>query len=373
MPTAIGRYRILSHLASDAVDDVYEGFDPMIERPVVVKVFRLRLADPSAKTAVRQTFYREMQRAGMLMHPGIVTLFDAGEMPGGLFMANEFFEAKSLAEMLAAGVSADLPTRVSLISQMVDALEYARDQGVTHLNLKPTNILITADYTLKVGSFCVAGVVDALVAASSLPMPPQSRYSAPERLRGEQGDERSDVYSLAQLAIDVLTRGAERGGHPDAVPAVPPPLPVHLAEQGIDAARWAAVFARALAPGVADRFDTPGAFRVELLLTLGVGEVEARLAWETSRAEGARAPGDDPSDFDTMLAPSSNRLPPAAEPAPRFADVGPDDENVAETMLGLPSEAPTHTAIRKDAGATKPGGGASPDAAQPEPPKKPKV
>src|SRR5215471_6972176 len=119
----IGRYRIDERLAGTSTDDVYRGFDPMIERPVVVKVFRLEQVDPAAVTALKQAFYQEMQRAGLLMHHGIAALFDAGEEPGTLFMATEYVDGSNLAQRLAAGITWQLPGRVSIIMQMLDALD----------------------------------------------------------------------------------------------------------------------------------------------------------------------------------------------------------------------------------------------------------
>ena len=72
-PALVGRYQISDHLASGAIDDVYKGFDPLIERPVVVRVFRLGLSDPAAESVIRETFYGEMQRAGALRLHGIAT------------------------------------------------------------------------------------------------------------------------------------------------------------------------------------------------------------------------------------------------------------------------------------------------------------
>ena len=82
IPQTIGRYRIQAHVSSDAKDAVYAGFDPLIERPVAIKVFRFRIDDAAAIARVKQTFYREMQRIGALIHPNIVTLYDAGEIAG---------------------------------------------------------------------------------------------------------------------------------------------------------------------------------------------------------------------------------------------------------------------------------------------------
>jgi serine/threonine protein kinase len=173
---------------------------------------------------------------------------------------------------------------VSLLVQIVDALEYARDLGVAHLNLKPSNIRVGPDYMLKVGSFGVAPVADAIVAATGL-RPPFFRHTAPERLRGEAGDFRSDAFSVAQLALDILA-GADR-----PMPAggwlTPPPLPAALAVHGVRADRWMTLFEHALAADPEDRFPSVGVFNVELLMRLELSETEARLAWETSRAMGA--------------------------------------------------------------------------------------
>jgi serine/threonine protein kinase len=286
LPSSVGRYRISAHLFGDAVGDVYKGFDPLIERPVVVRVFRLQPTDPAADAALKQNFYSEMQRAGVLMHYGIATLFDAGELPGALFMANEYVEATSLAALLDGPLDPDVPMQVSLIAQIVDALEYAREQGVPHLGLRPSNVLVSSDYSVKLGGFGVAPVVEALAAASGQPSPAPARYTAPELARGEAGDCRSDVFSLARIALDVLSStGPASTGAPESVP----PLPLRLAEYGVSADRWLAVFDRALADDPADRFETPGEFEVELLLTLGTSAGEARMSRNAAMASGDSA------------------------------------------------------------------------------------
>jgi serine/threonine protein kinase len=289
LPAHVGRYEIRSRLASDPLDEVYDAFDPLIERPVAVKVFPLKTSTPDAATGVREAFSREMSRAGSLRHPGIVALYDAGECPGGLFMASEFVDGQGLAEALARGADLDLPLRVSLLVQIVDALEYARDLGVAHLNLKPSNIYVGPDYMLKVASFGVAPVADAIVAATGV-RPAPSRHNAPERLRGEAGDFRSDAFSVAQLALDILA-GADR-----PMPAggwlTPPPLPAALAAHGVRADRWLTLFEHALSTAPEDRFPSAGVFNVELLMRLELSETEARLAWETSRAMSAMGTSD---------------------------------------------------------------------------------
>jgi serine/threonine-protein kinase len=302
LPTGVGRYEIRSRLASDPIDEVYDAFDPLIERPVAIKLFSLKTLAGEAAVRVREAFAREMPRAGILTHPGIVSLYDAGEWPGGLFTASEFVDGVGLAEALQRDVDLDLPLRVSLLVQIVDALEHARDLDVAHLNLKPSNIHVGADYMLKVGSFGLAPVADALVAGLGL-RPAPSRHTAPERLRGSAGDFRSDSYAVAQLALDILA-GPDRAMPPGGW-ATPPPLPPALVAHGVRADRWETLFTHALADEPEDRFPSAGAFSAELLMRLELSETEARLAWETSRAMGALAVPD-PTLLGTITVPEGS-------------------------------------------------------------------
>src|SRR5438046_1398337 len=149
----IGRYRLEGQLDGHSHRDECRGFDPMLERPVVLKVFPFPAADPAVTTAIKQAFYREMQRTGLLMHHGIAQLFDAGEHSGALFMATEYVEGERLSGRLAAGLDWDLPHRASLLAQMLDALEFASQIHVPHLALTPDAIVIAPGHVVKVGGF----------------------------------------------------------------------------------------------------------------------------------------------------------------------------------------------------------------------------
>jgi serine/threonine-protein kinase len=269
MPSSFGRYRLSKHLGSDAFANVYEGFDPVLERPVIVRAFDRPPLDPESDAALQDTFYREMQRAGMLMHHGIATLFDAGDAPGVLFMASEFVEAVSLAEVLKTREPGDIASRVSMLSQIVDALESAREQGVAHLSLRPSLVLVAPDGQIKLSGFGVAPLIDALSVAGEAITASAGRYTAPERAAGAPGDHRADVFSLAMIALDLLA-GPLPADRERPEPGSIPPLPPPLAARGVNPERWEAVFDRALAAVPDDRFESPAAFEVELLLTLGV-------------------------------------------------------------------------------------------------------
>jgi len=290
LPRAIGRYKIQARLAGTSTNDVYRGFDPMIERPVVVKVFRLKQVDPAADAALKQAFYQEMQRTGLLMHHGIAALFDAGEEPGMLFMATEYVDGSNLAERLAAGITWDLAGRASIVVQVLDALDFAGQLGVPHLNLKPTNIVIGPGHAVKVGGFGVGSFVSRLAAASSAPGVPVSRYASPERARGEAGDGRSDVYSAALIAREVFL-GSDAGSG----------LPDYLDGQSVDLSQLQAVFARALSANPEDRHATCEALKIDLLLVLGVGDT---TVWLDPHVPGGHGSVEAAPDAVTMMTPS---------------------------------------------------------------------
>ena len=275
-PSSVGRYRVHALLASDTIDDVYQGFDPLLERPVVLKLFRTGDLDQASQRAVTDLFYDVMRQTGALVDPGVATLYDVGEIPGSLFVASEFIDGGSLQTLVAAGGAIDLERKVSILSQLADALDGAAALGVPHLNLKSSSVLLGTDHSVKISGFGVAPVTEAIARAARMPRGEVSRYWSPERVAGENGDTRSDVFSLGELAVDLLAPGAVR----EAAVASIPPLPLDLSRQGIRVDRWAALFARALAPNPADRFATPGAFKAELLQVLGVDEFQARMAWD---------------------------------------------------------------------------------------------
>jgi serine/threonine protein kinase len=352
LPATVGRYRISACLAGDAFGSVYAGFDPLLERPVVVKVFPLEGADPAARRVITGTFAGAMQRVGLLTHSSIVALFDAGETPESVFMATEFVDGESLAQLMARGFDLDLPLRVSLLLQVVDALEYARVHGVPHLDFKASNIRISPDLMLKVGGFGVAPVVEALSLATNLPTHP-SRYAAPERVRGEPGDARSDVFSLARIALELLalTRTAA-----DPVPGTVAALPPYLRDRGIREDDWAELFARACHPDPEERTATPAAFSLDLLMALDLGEAEARLAWETSRMLGSHADQltvapsglaslGPPSDSPTITMPAVPRSTGGLARPPRDVPAGAGE---SETVLAPAPPSPESTTTTED-------------------------
>ena len=216
----IGRYRIVSELGRGAMGVVYRAHDPQIDREVALKTIRLAAhADPSEVEGMRDRLIREARLAGRLSHPGIVTIFDAGEQDGLAYVAMELVEGRSLADILAGTVVPDrkLEFLVALLEKAGSALDYASANGVVHRDVKPANIMMSGR-SVKLLDFGVARVASgqATRAGTVFGTP---NYMSPEQVQGRQVDGRADQFSLAVISYEVLC-----GVKPFEAPAVPATL-----------------------------------------------------------------------------------------------------------------------------------------------------
>jgi len=290
-PATIGRYRVITRLAADDVGEVFHAFDPLLERPVVVRVFHWPGLGPDETQAVTLRFFEQIQRVGLLVHPGIVPLFDAGDCPSGLFMASEYVGGPSLAEFMPEADGAKVARSIVLVDQLADAVDYAHTQGVAHLDLKPTNVRLMPDETLRVAAFGVASIVDVIRGRG--PRPP-SPYRAPECIDGRGGDHRADVYAVAAIAMDLVA-----GADPRATPRV-------LAERG-ESTAWPALVDRALAPEPGDRFQTSREFVQALAALFGIDRSEPPPAWDPFSAMESSADAD-PSGTDASASTTGDHV-----------------------------------------------------------------
>jgi serine/threonine protein kinase len=198
-----GRYALQALLGHGGMGEVWRGVDEQLDRPVAVKVLRERFADP--ELAVR--FRREARIAARLQHPGITVVHDVGSDNGQLFIVMELLHGRDLAAMLAeapAGLPVD--AAVSLTCQAAEALQAAHAGHVVHRDLKPANLFVLDGGQLKICDFGIAWAVDStthLTATGQVIGTPA--YMSPEQCRGEQVDERSDLYSLGCVLYALLT------------------------------------------------------------------------------------------------------------------------------------------------------------------------
>jgi ankyrin repeat protein len=273
-PQKIGNYQILGELGRGAMGVVYHAHDPGIGRPVAIKVIRIDAgASDETGAELRHRLMREASAAGNLSHPGIVTVHQLSEDGSDVFVVMEYVQGVALERLLVNNQRLDPRYAVEILRQVADALDYAHRAGVVHRDIKPANILVRADGCVKVADFGIAkmmqGATQSVTAAGTSIGSPA--YMSPEQVRGEPVDGRSDQFSLAVVAFQMLAGRlpfiAETahavmfqivGADPfqrDAA-SLPPPL--------------VAVLAKALAKDPNQRFPSCSHFVYELRRAMGI-------------------------------------------------------------------------------------------------------
>jgi serine/threonine-protein kinase len=235
-PPLAGRYELRRQLATTPAARVYLAQDLELGRPVAVKILGPDLArDPG----VVDKFKRAATTAASVHHPNIVTIYDSGEDNGAVYVAMEYVDGSSLAETLQnTGRLGTAPT-INMGIRVAEALDAAHSAGLVHGSLKPRDVLLGRDGTVKVIDF---GTATAGLASLAGPVD-TATYAAPEQLQGQAPDARSDLYSLGVLLYQAITGNAPFTG-PDAVAitqrklsetAIPPSVAATGIPPGIDA------------------------------------------------------------------------------------------------------------------------------------------
>lgn len=208
-PGRIGRYEIRRERGRGAMGVVYEAFDPTLGRRVALKTVRLPYtATPAEVQDFEKRFFAEAQVAARLSHPGIVVVHDAARDPetGTLYMALEYLEGRTLAEIIGGGATMAWREALRITGRVASALHHAHANGVVHRDIKPANIMILPDGEPKIMDFGIAKVDAArlkLTMAGQLLGTPL--YMSPEQALGNTVDARSDLFSLGVTAYSLLT------------------------------------------------------------------------------------------------------------------------------------------------------------------------
>ena len=268
--SSIGRYQIERELGRGAMGVVYLATDPQLHRQVAVKTCSLPDGISEEQAALfHERFLREARAAASLSHPGIVTVYDAGEdeARGIPYIAMEYVAGRTLRQRLETGERLDPAWVLSFGAGLADALHQAHRAGIVHRDIKPANILIRdGDGAVKLADFGVARLKASDLTQSGVPLGSPG-YMSPEQVKGGELDGRSDLFSLAVVLYESLCgRRPFRGDELVSLAySIAHETHVPLARQmencpaGLDR-----FFDRALAKEPGERFPDGAAFRKAL-------------------------------------------------------------------------------------------------------------
>jgi Protein kinase domain/PEGA domain len=204
--TKAGRYEIVGELGRGAMGIVYKAVDPVIGRTVAVKTIRLSEEGTGLKhDELLARFQTEARAAGLLTHPNIVVVFDAGEEDGLYYITMELVEGKSLQALLDGGHSFPLPRTLRILDQTCSALQFAHERNVVHRDIKPANLMLTADDTVKITDFGTAKILQFGSTQQTSHVMGTPSYMSPEQVKGRAVDGRSDIFSLGVMLYEMVT------------------------------------------------------------------------------------------------------------------------------------------------------------------------
>jgi serine/threonine-protein kinase len=270
----VGRYELVRPLGHGAMATVDLAIDVELDRPVALK----RLAENLARDDdLRRRFVREARLAARLAHPNVVRVFDVGEDEGRPFIAMEYVEGETLAELVARRGPLPAAEAATLGVQMCAGLAAAHAAGLVHRDVKPQNLLLGSDGVLKLGDFGIAVGHEGTRLTLEGTVLGTAGYLAPEQARGEQVTAAADIYAVGAVLYELLTGepprsvstladlGADSGFDPPDVATRLPNAPHDLVETIAaclaatpdDRPRSAAALARRLAPVATETATLP--------------------------------------------------------------------------------------------------------------------
>jgi serine/threonine protein kinase len=224
----VSHFQILDHVASGGMGVVYKARDARLDRVVALK---FPLPHHQLDPEVKERFLREARSAGSLEHVNLCTVLEAGESEEGVFLAMPLYPGETLKERLTRGRLA-IENALDIAEQIATGLTYAHDAGVIHRDLKPGNVMLLPDGTVKILDFGLAKAGDISRTKSGVTLGTVS-YMAPEQIRGGKVDARADLWSLGVLLYEMLTgvrpfTGEHEASIANAILNADPKLPAAL-------------------------------------------------------------------------------------------------------------------------------------------------
>jgi serine/threonine protein kinase len=270
------RYRVEARIGAGGMAEVYRGFDPVLNRTVAIKVLLPQFARDASFV---ERFRREAQAAARLNHPNIVGAYDTGADGDTQYIVMEFVEGRTLAEFLAAGRRPTPVQSAEIAQKICGALAAAHAQGVIHRDIKPGNVMVTRDGTVKVMDFGIARITTGVeTAPQTSAVLGTATYLSPEQAQGGPVDARTDIYSLGTVLYEMLAgRPPFTGESPVAIAykqVNETPIPPSQINADVPP-RLDAVVMRALSKNPANRYQTADDFAEDLDRVVKGQEVEA--------------------------------------------------------------------------------------------------
>jgi len=305
--TTLGKYTILDRLGEGGMGTVYHAHDEMLDRDVAIKVLR---PDLVRQTALVERFRTEAIALARLAHPRIATLYGLERDGDEFYMVMEFLRGETLEALVAREGRVSWRRAAEICAQVAEALDHAHDHGVVHRDIKPANIMIGPGGAAKVMDFGIARMAGSSRQTRHGHSVGTPAYMAPEQLRGEECDGRTDLYALGAVFYEMVTGKVAFEADSDYKLMMQqlndPPMPPSASNPDLPAIVDRTVL-RAMSKQPADRYATAAAMRNALM------EAAASVVTE-AHATRAAAPA-------TRIADTPHATPPAPVAMPEAVGV----------------------------------------------------
>jgi serine/threonine-protein kinase len=314
-PQRLGKYPITGVLGKGAMGTVYRGYDPVIKRPVAIKTIRKELIEEDDKAeSLANRFRKEAQAAGALNHPGIVAIYEYGEDAEYAYIAMECVEGNTLRDYFARGATFDERDTVSIMSQLLDALNFAHTRSIWHRDIKPANIIIMANGRIKLADFGIARIESSDRTHASVIMGTPG-YIAPEHYLGQPCDHRMDIFATGVVFYTLLSGQAPFRGRPEAIMhdvCYLDPDPPSTVDPSHRWPKYDPIVARALQKKPEHRFQSAAEFRAMILAAYArpVSDAVSEETIISTRLQPVAADASVPSAQKTNLTPGTSLPPP---------------------------------------------------------------
>ncbi len=318
MLNKIGKYEVSEQIGVGGFGAVYRGRDPFIKRTVAIKTCQVNDEE------IKHRFFREAELAGNLHHRNITTIYDFGVENGIPYIVQEFLTGEDLDKIIKRGEPIPVTRKLEILMAIADGLGYAHNASIVHRDVKPANVRVLEDGTVKVMDF---GIAKSMQTESNLTQTGitlgTSAYLAPEQIRGEAIDRRTDVFAMGVLSYELLTyRKPFRGEHLSTVLYKilnETPEPIETLAQDVPPALATAVKG-AMAKVGAERYPTMEAFRKDLQAVYReLSGHSGQHAGASAMAETVRTIRPESDDMDTTLATPASGVSPIAISPPSGA------------------------------------------------------